>query len=76
MAKDIDTKIDELAAMVANGFSEVSGRFDTINERLDSIEETLVTKVDKSDLEKFVGVVRQDYDGLAARVKNLEKASL
>jgi len=75
MAKDIDAKIDDLAAMVAQGFSELrtdmTEGFAEVNGRIDRIEDTMATK---ADVERFVHTVRTDYDALAARVKDIEKS--
>jgi hypothetical protein len=75
LTKKFDEKIDDLAAMTARGFSEV-------NERLEVIEENYVTKDDLEILSKnidrkfdtHISIFRKDYDGLAKRTKNLEKA--
>lgn len=86
MAKDIDARFDELAsamrggfteqrkdfgelaAMVARGFSETATKAD-----IAEVREELSHKVDKADLEHFIGVVSSDYDSLAHRVKKLEE---
>ncbi|OGG41206.1 hypothetical protein A2118_03050 [Candidatus Kaiserbacteria bacterium GWA2_50_9] len=86
--KDIDTKIDELAQMVARGFSEthedisrVEVRVGHIEARVERIEEDSLIKADlirlRGDidimLDKHVGTFRKDYDELAMRVKKLER---
>lgn len=86
--KDIDTKIDELAQMVARGFSDThedSQRLEVtierIDERVETIEENYVTKTDLARLrgdidimlDRHIGTFRKDYDELARRVKDLEQ---
>ena len=86
--KDIDTKIDELAQMVARGFSEthediqrLEVKIDSLDERVETIEENYVTKADlarfRGDidimLDRHIGTFRKDYDDLARRVKDLEQ---
>ena len=86
--KGTDTKIDELARMVANGFSEahkdisrVETKVEHIEEKVEGIEENYTTKEDlirlRGDidimLDKHIGTFRKDYDELAARVKKLEQ---
>ncbi len=79
--------LDDLARMVANGFSEVDTRFDSVENRLESVEIKLES-VD-SRLEEVEGrlktvernisyihdhVVDQDsFDDLCSRVKYIEK---
>lgn len=86
--KDIDTKIDELAQMVAGGFSEVHEdmqHFESrIGSRIETIEKTYTTKDDlvrlRGDidimLDRHIGTFRKDYDDLAMRVKKLEQLVL
>jgi hypothetical protein len=77
-----EEKIDDLARMVARGFREVDIRFDKIEHRLEVVEENYATKDDLLALsknvdlmfDKHIGIFRKDYDELAARTKNLEKA--
>lgn len=86
--KDIDTKIDELAQMVAGGFSEthddigrVELRVERIEEKVESIEKNYLIEADlirlRGDvdimLDKHIGTFRKDYDDLAMRVKKLER---
>lgn len=89
--KNIDTKIDELARMVASGFTEthkdigrVEAKVENIEEKVDDIEENYVIKSDliklRGDidimLDRHIGTFRKDYDDLARRVKDLEKIVL
>ncbi|MFZ2555645.1 MAG: hypothetical protein WAX57_02295 [Minisyncoccia bacterium] len=75
MAKDIDVKIDDLAAMVARGFADTATKADIaqLQSQIDEVKENMATK---ADVNNFVGVVRADYDSLAARVKDIEKEVL
>ncbi|MBI4066024.1 hypothetical protein HY412_02455 [Candidatus Kaiserbacteria bacterium] len=77
--KNIDTKIDELARMVAQGFT------DTQKETRDGLSE--LRNEFKADmkflrgdidimLDRHIGTFRKDYDDLARRVKDLEKIVL
>ena len=80
----IDEKFDELAAMIARGFAETALKSDlhAVEERLSVIEENYTTKDDLRAfgknvdimLDKHIGIFRKDYDDLAGRTKNLEKA--
>lgn len=89
--KTIDTKIDELARMIARGFTEtredvsrVESRVESVESRVESIEENHVIKEDlvrlRGDidimLDRHIGTFRKDYDDLAARVKKLEQVVL
>jgi len=79
MEKNIDTKIDELARMVAQGFT------DTQKETRDGLAELqgefkADMKFLRGDidimLDRHIGTFRKDYDDLAARVKKLEQLVL
>jgi hypothetical protein len=86
--KDIEAKIDDLAEMVARGFTEVRGE-------MHDIREDMATKADLADLreefkgdmirlrgdidimlDRHIGTFRKDYDELAERVKRLEQLVL
>ena len=83
---DIEGKIDDLARMVADGFTEVRAEFKAVRaematqEDLAELRAEMATKQDlahlKGDLDimldKHIGVFRKDFDELAARVKRLE----
>ena len=77
--KDIDTKIDDLAQMVARGFTEQRKEF-----RQDLADLGEAFKADmlhlRGDidimLDRHIGTFRKDYDELAARVKRLEQLVL
>lgn len=89
---DIETKIDELAEMVARGFSEVRDEFKAVRQEFGEdlaelrkeMRETFATKEDlirlRGDidimLDRHIGTFRKDYDDLAARVKHLEQLVL
>ncbi|MGE0521366.1 MAG: hypothetical protein AB7P78_20515 [Candidatus Binatia bacterium] len=78
---DIEAKIDDLARMVAQGFSEQRKEFkaDLADLRAE-LRAEMATKDDlarlKGDidimLDRHIGTFRKDYDELAARVKRLE----
>lgn len=84
--KDMDTKIDELARMVASGFSETQkemrdGMTDLRDEMTDMRAEFRADmKFLRGDidimLDRHIGTFRKDYDELAARVKKLEQLVL
>ena len=82
--KNIDTKIDELARMVAQGFSETHDDIGRIEAKVDDIRKDYVIKSDlirlRGDidimLDHHIGTFRKDYDDLARRVKDLEKLVL
>ncbi|HVX91501.1 MAG TPA: hypothetical protein VHC20_07895 [Candidatus Paceibacterota bacterium] len=75
MTKTTDEKVDDLARMVAEGFTDLQGE-------IADVRTTIATKSDLADLEqrmaiemdRHLGAVRADYDSLAGRVKNLESA--
>ena len=79
--KNIDTKIDEIARMVAQGFSETHDDISRVESKVDGIKEDYVIKSDlirlRGDidimLDRHIGTFRKDYDDLARRVKDLEK---
>ena len=81
MNKDED-KIDKLARMVADGFTNVESRFDHVESKIAIIESNIATKDDLANLrneidimlDRHIGTFRKDYDELAARVKKLETA--
>jgi len=79
--RSVDEKIDELAQMVAGGFSEMHKDIARVGTKVDEIEENYVVKEDiirlRGDvdimLDKHIGTFRKDYDDLATRVKKLEQ---
>jgi polyhydroxyalkanoate synthesis regulator phasin len=79
---DIEAKIDDLARMVADGFTEVRAEFKTVRAEMQEMGDELRSEF-KSEmarlrgdldimLDKHIGVFRKDFDELAARVKRLE----
>lgn len=87
---DIEAKIDDLARMVAGGFTEVRGELKDIRDTmatqddLADIRQEMATKADLEHLrgdidimlDKHIGIFRKDFDELAARVKRLEQLVL
>ena len=81
--KDIETKIDDLARMVADEFRAVREDMATKADLTD-LREKVATKADLAHLrgdidimlDKHIGVFRKDFDELAARVKRLEQLVL
>lgn len=79
-----EDKIDKLARMVADGFTNVESRFDHAESRMAKIESNMTTKEDLANLrneidimlDRHIGTFRKDYDELSARVKKLEEAIL
>jgi hypothetical protein len=85
---DMEAKIDELARMVAGGFTEIRGELKELREEMatkDDLAELRLEMATKADLErlrgdldimldKHIGIFRKDFDELAARVKRLEMA--
>lgn len=75
-----DQKIDDLARMMAQGFSELREDFSSLRGEFSELKDTMATKADLEQLrgdveimlDKHIGVVRADYDALAGRVKTLE----
>ncbi len=78
-----EMSIDDLATMVASGFSEVTSTMATKDELKDGLKsvrnelkDELKDVVKKDDLEesmnRHIGTFRKDYDELASRVKKLE----
>lgn len=90
--KDIEAKIDDLAQMVARGFTEVRDEFKEVRQEFredlaelrEEMREIFATKEDlvhlRGDidimLDRHIGTFRKDYDELAARVKRLEQLVL
>lgn len=70
--KDIDEKIDELAQMVAGGFSETQNEIREVRDELKGDMKFLRGDIDIM-LDKHIGTFRKDYDDLARRVKKLEQ---
>lgn len=72
--KDTDAKIDELAQMVARGFSEVHKEIGELREELrGEIEDTKKELTGQIQaLDKHLIMFRKDHDELATRVKDLE----
>jgi hypothetical protein len=79
---DIEAKIDDLARMVADGFTEVRSEFRAVRVEMQEMGDELRSEL-KSEmaclrgdldimLDKHIGVFRKDFDELAARVKRLE----
>ncbi|MEK7511154.1 MAG: hypothetical protein AAB582_02880 [Patescibacteria group bacterium] len=72
-----DQKIDELAGMIAQGFTE-------LKQEIVEVRDVMATKSDLAHLrgdidimlDRHIGTFRRDYDELAARVKKLEEAVL
>lgn len=67
--KKKEITIDDLAMMVQNGFTEVNGKIDHMNQRLSEIE--ITTKEIKAELNKKVDKI--DHNTLVYRVEKLEK---
>ncbi len=81
-----DTKIDELARMVAQGFTETQKDIQELRDELKGDMKELREEL-KGDmkflrgdidimLDHHIGTFRKDYDELAARVKKLEQVVL
>lgn len=77
--KSIDTKIDELAGMVASGFTDVhkemNDGFADLRNEFKADMKFLRGDIDIM-LDRHIGTFRKDYDDLAARVKKLERLVL
>ena len=79
--KKKEDKIDKLARMVADGFSNVGTRIDTIESKIGSMESRMATKDDLANLcneidimlDRHIGTFRRHYEELAARVKKIEE---
>lgn len=77
--KNIDTKIDELARMVASGFTETQKETrDGLAGLRDEFKADMKFLRGDIDimLDRHIGTFRKDYDELAARVKKLEQLVL
>ena len=84
--KDVEAKIDDLAQMVADGFTEIRSEFKEIREEMATKDDLAELRSElKADmlrlrgdldimLDKHIGIFRKDFDELAARVKRLEMA--
>ena len=82
----IETKIDDLASMVARGFTENREDFKVVRDEMREMGDELHTEFKaemnrlRGDfdimLDKHIGVFRKDFDELAARVKRLEQLVL
>ena len=66
--KDVEGKIDDLAQMVARGFTELREEFKADMNHLRGDIDIM--------LDRHIGTFRKDYDDLAARVKRLEQLVL
>lgn len=90
MKKNIKNKkitIDDLAIMVAKGFSKVDERFDKVDERFEKVEKDIKEmKYDLNEVKENLQATRNDvlnmhdkfvsshtFDQLASRVTTLEK---
>ncbi|MGE0521364.1 MAG: hypothetical protein AB7P78_20505 [Candidatus Binatia bacterium] len=81
---DIEAKIDDLARMVADGFTEIRSEFKAIRAEMATQEDPAELRSEfKADmtqlrgdidimLDRHIGTFRKDFDELAARVKRLE----
>ena len=65
--KDVDTKIDELARMVASGFTDVHSEIHELRDEFKADMKFLRGDIDIM-LDRHIGTFRKDYDELAARV--------
>jgi hypothetical protein len=83
---DIEAKIDDLAQMVARGFTEVRDEFKAVRQEFKADLADLGEEF-KGDmirlrgdidimLDRHIGTFRKDYDELAAGVKRLEQLVL
>ena len=71
-----DEKIDDLARMMAEGFTELKKDISEVRTEMATKEDLTHFRGDVEIMfDKFVGVVRKDIDGLAGRVKVLEEAN-
>ena len=77
--KNVDVKIDELARMVAQGFTdtqkEMHEGFADLRSEFKGDMKFLRGDIDIM-LDRHIGTFRKDYDDLAARVKKLEQLVL
>jgi SepF-like predicted cell division protein (DUF552 family) len=73
--QDIEGKIDDLAQMVARGFTELREEIRDVRDELKGDIARLRGDVDIM-LDHHIGTFRKDYDELAARVKHLEQLVL
>lgn len=74
-----DEKIDELAQMVARGFSELrtdmNTEFALVREEMSIMREEMIIKKDLQVMfDRYSVPLRTDQDALASRVKKLEHA--
>jgi hypothetical protein len=79
--KDVEGKIDDLAQMVARGFTEIREDMATkadLAELREGFKGDMVRLHSDIDimLDRHIGTFRKDYDELAARVKRLEQLVL
>jgi peptidoglycan hydrolase CwlO-like protein len=86
-AKNTKITIDDLAIMVAKGFTKIDERFDKVDERFDKIDERLnIAEKDINEVKENIRTTRNDvlnigdkfvsyhtFDRLASRVEVLEK---
>jgi HD superfamily phosphodiesterase len=70
--KNIDTKIDELARMVAQGFTDTHKEIQDVRNEFKADMKFLRGDIDIM-LDRHIGTFRKDYDELTARVKKLEQ---
>lgn len=69
----LDERIDELAGITMRGFSEVNARIDTIDERLESVEGTVVIMGQTlDDTRSDVKALVCDSTKLKTRVEDIE----
>jgi hypothetical protein len=85
---NIETKIDDLAGMVARGFTEVRAEMKELREEMATKDDLAELRSEfkaemthlRGDidimLDRHIGVFRKDFDELAARVKRLEQLIL
>ncbi len=77
--KSVDAKIDELAGMVAQGFTDTQKEMrDGLADLRDEFKSDMKFLRGDIDimLDRHIGTFRKDYDELAARVKKLEQLVL
>ncbi len=70
----IDEKIDELAAITARGFAEVTANFQVVEDRLDVLEDKVDTVEKKVDaIERKVTVIENKVDVIENKINVVEE---
>ena len=74
MAQDLDTKLDNLARMVGEGFTGTNERIDMVSDRIDTLQEEMLSRF--TAIENRLSALESVIDQMRKEIQELHKESL